>query len=749
MSEATRFIVDFFGRRSTSPVCIVSFANDRSEANKFPPKEIYTRDGDEIEQFVARWDQPGRAIYFCVATIAEGKRRSKENVDEVLCLHSDLDYKGIAQSPAEIDEVVAALAKPASKLVRSGHGLHGYWWFKTASKDRVRVENALRRLAWALAGDPQVCEVARVMRLPGSHNTKFGEWTAVEVVGGKGKLYSLDELEAWLNAIENPLLRRRGKDDTTTAIDPFKRVAREQMRSERIDLDAMWEELEYYGPGGGGNLHDTQVRIGAALLSRGEPADNVVAYLQEQIKQRVPESNEPGWKWDAEVKDIRDQCIAWFAKHPDVLALQEQMPKWVRRDRRIQRLLEDASDEDSGFEGVKLKTEQKQQEEPPVFDALFAEELEARGAPKDLMWIVKDFVLAGALNGLFGDGGVGKDLLLMQLGIAMSCGAKWLGREVRRGKVLYFPVEDDVDELRRRQFNINNHFRIKAADYPGQFKIVPLLGKDTILSVWDSKAGVVKPTLLFESVRRLIAEFKPTLTIVGNRVNIFSVNQNDDAQARQCIGLLNSLCTEFGTAIIMPSHVSLGGAQSGEGTSGSVQWNNGIRLRMYLRRIKGDKDDPEPNPNQRELEVMKSNYSAKGEMVSVVWQDGVFKPDGLNVVPPQPQEGETEEQAKRRRQDDNKLAAEVEFIKMLRDALKMGQRLSAQPKARNNAPTVFSENSSCKHRGKIGRKVLSDAMERLFRKGTIATEQYGPKSNDTHRVVLTSDNVVPFKTQKP
>ena len=60
-----------------------------------------------------------------------------------------------------------------------------------------------------------------------------------------------------------------------------------------------------------------------------------------------------------------------------------------------------------------------------------------------------------------------------------------------------------------------------------------------MLAAFDQKSGLVKPTPLYSAVRKDIKDFKPTLVIVGNRVNIFGVNQNDDAQARQCLQLLS------------------------------------------------------------------------------------------------------------------------------------------------------------------------------------------------------------------
>jgi hypothetical protein len=100
-----------------------------------------------------------------------------------------------------------------------------------------------------------------------------------------------------------------------------------------------------------------------------------------------------------------------------------------------------------------------------------------------------------------------------------------------------------------------------------------MLGRDTVLAKFDSKAGVVRPAPLFTSVCQLVEKFKPALTIVGNRVNIFSVNQNEDSQARQCLNMLNSIIVEYGTTVVMPGHVSAGQLTTGTGSSGSVQWS--------------------------------------------------------------------------------------------------------------------------------------------------------------------------------
>src|SRR5262249_51039085 len=277
-------------------------------------------------------------------------------------------------------------------------------------------------------------------------------------------------------------------------------------------------------------------------------------------------------------------------------------------------------------------------------------------------------------------------------------------------------------ELNRRRAAIADHFSIKTfADFPERLKIVPLVGKDTVLAVFDSRLGVVKPTPLFESVRQEVAAFKPTLIIVGNRVNIFSVDQNNDAQARQCLQLLFGLCTEFvGTTVIMPGHVSLSGMQSGRGDSGTVQWSNGCRARLLLERVtKADDDDSEPDQDARVLKVKKANWGPDKNEIKLCWSRGLFVPDTDTDIEPEKKIWSFGDVAAL-------LNDEEEFLRMLN--LHKGAKLSPWPTAQNNAAKVFAEDSRCKLRGKAGRAKLKSAMERLQTKGIIEVVETGPQS---------------------
>ena len=306
---------------------------------------------------------------------------------------------------------------------------------------------------------------------------------------------------------------------------------------------------------------------------------------------------------------------------------------------------------------------------------------------------------------------------------------------VKQGNVLYFASEDHVKELRRREDRITHYLQSIGQYEPRaqSFKIVPLVGKDTILAKWDSRTGVVAATKLFESVRRMINEFKPDLVIVGNRVNIFAVNQIDDTQALQCLNLLHAITIKFDCSVIMPSHPSLRGISSGEGTSGSVQWENGCRQRVYFSRIieKGEKkgdEEEEPDRNARMLAVKKANWAPDDKSMAVHWDKefGLFVSDDIGVTEagkPQP-----------RQPVDWERIAEDEFLRLL-DQLPPGATVSSAITATNNAVKIFSQARDCRVPKKDRKHLLQEAMERLFKKEIIDAPNDGPPSRKAFKIV--------------
>ena len=73
---------------------VCSMPNARGGSG-FP--HLITEDDAEIAAFVAKWDKPDRALYYCPNTLKPGAtRRCIENIASIDVLHVDIDHKGLA-----------------------------------------------------------------------------------------------------------------------------------------------------------------------------------------------------------------------------------------------------------------------------------------------------------------------------------------------------------------------------------------------------------------------------------------------------------------------------------------------------------------------------------------------------------------------------------------------------------------------------------------------------------------------------
>src|SRR5690606_31010764 len=74
----------------------------------------------------------------------------------------------------------------------------------------------------------------------------------------------------------------------------------------------------------------------------------------------------------------------------------------------------------------------------------------AGSEPPPRRWLVPELMPRGNVTLLYGDGGLGKSTLALQLAVSTALGGHWLGRPVVQGEVLYLSAEDDAPELHRR-----------------------------------------------------------------------------------------------------------------------------------------------------------------------------------------------------------------------------------------------------------------------------------------------------------
>ncbi|HEV7339842.1 MAG TPA: AAA family ATPase [Bosea sp. (in: a-proteobacteria)] len=326
-------------------------------------------------------------------------------------------------------------------------------------------------------------------------------------------------------------------------------------------------------------------------------------------------------------------------------------------------------------------------------------------------WFIEGLIPSRTVTILNGDGGVGKSLLALQIGAAASLGVDTVGLTPARGGVVYMGAEDEADEFHRRLADIVASHDRTLADL-SEFRLVPMADRDALLAI-PNKDGVMQPTQAWLSLRTIVARHTPQLLILDTSADLYGGDEIKRAQVRGFVAMLRSVAMEFDCAVLLLSHPSLTGMQSGSGSSGSTAWNNSVRSRLYLTRPTGEDADS----NSRTLSVMKANYGETGAGLSLRWKDGTFVADvGMDA-------GDVAMVTKHH--DDV-------FMAILAKLNAQGINVSAST-GTTYAPSVFVKHSEAKG---IKKDKLGDAMRRLMDAGRVRIVKEGPPTRQRSRLVV-------------
>jgi RecA-family ATPase len=205
-------------------------------------------------------------------------------------------------------------------------------------------------------------------------------------------------------------------------------------------------------------------------------------------------------------------------------------------------------------------------------------------------WLVPNWAPMARVTGLYGTGGEGKTCLAQQLATASAIGAQWLGLPVRQCNSLLVYCEDDLDEMFRRQDEINRHYGCTFADL-SPMRWLPRLGADNALMTFGTGRALL--TDFFGEVRRIALEYEARLVVIDTLADVFGGNENDRGQARAFAqAALGYLARETGGAMIALAHPSRAGMNSESGESGSTAWVGTFRSQLYLASPKPGEGEP-------------------------------------------------------------------------------------------------------------------------------------------------------------
>jgi RecA-family ATPase len=345
--------------------------------------------------------------------------------------------------------------------------------------------------------------------------------------------------------------------------------------------------------------------------------------------------------------------------------------------------------------------------------------LEGEAVP-ERRWVVPDLIPEDECTLLSGDGGEGKTLLQLQLAVACVLGKPWLGRAVRRCRVLAVFCEDNAREIHIRLAEVLAHYGANFGDVAEELAIVCRKGEENALMEWPEWNGLGVPTPLMRRVEALALDHGAELLILDSLHDLFAGEEIKRTHARQFLNALAGIAGRMHGAVFLSMHPSLTGRNTGTGEAGSTAWRNACRSMLYLTRP----TNALPDSNERVLKTMKANRARNGGAITVRWQDGVFvaseQPTGIMAT------------AARN-------AAETAFLDCLRELTRQGRPTSHSKNAHNYAPTVMLQ---LPRAGGQRRPDLEQAMERLFAARKIKVEQYG-RGSRRNQIVEANDGETP------
>ena len=110
------------------------------------------------------------AVFYGVLPRRERGKGKAEDTLRGSVVWIDLDFRSFGGGEKEARERLFTYTDPPSIVVRSGHGLHGYWLLEKPAEP-ADLSNASRGLAYMIGGD-HAFDAARLLRLPGTTNWK-------------------------------------------------------------------------------------------------------------------------------------------------------------------------------------------------------------------------------------------------------------------------------------------------------------------------------------------------------------------------------------------------------------------------------------------------------------------------------------------------------------------------------------------------------------------------------------------------
>lgn len=315
----------------------------RAIGDGLPVRRVFVSAPSQIVDFIEWFGQKDgdHHVYFGVNK-REREDGTKKSIERVSALYVDIDTVKNGWDTDEFVKLVHAMPgdlRP-SACVRSGGGLHLYWFLKPAATDIRYVEAVNVSLRDIFAGDA-VQNVDRILRLPGSYNHKRKRKCELEWCHDFNR-FDLEHVSRAALAFgkcigdDGSWLKKsvQAKEDARKQrLDPFDGYAAmygDNSRRLEKNIEDMWaKRVRYHAPRGYIGIHEAALITTARyyISNKNYPEETVLRMVMEKIEAvKLRDAPEEHWDMDNERATVLAMYRSW-------------QPKWavIERENRRQR----------------------------------------------------------------------------------------------------------------------------------------------------------------------------------------------------------------------------------------------------------------------------------------------------------------------------------------------------------------------------------------------------------------------------
>lgn len=223
-----------------------------------------------------------------------------------------------------------------------------------------------------------------------------------------------------------------------------------------------------------------------------------------------------------------------------------------------------------------------------------------------------------------GKGGEGKSTLAQHEATCGALGRAYFTPASAPYRSLIWNCEDEHDDVWRRQEAICEHEGVDIASLSENLFLVSRYGCENALMA--KVQGSLVTTSLLDELRQQVNDLRIDQLWLDNAAHLLLADHDNRTEVTQFINALNGLSPGRPLGVVIVGHVS---RADGSEFTGSVAWENAVRMRWYLgSKLPDQADDGDAGTasDVRYLCKRKSNYSAR-DYVRLTMRDGVLVPD--------------------------------------------------------------------------------------------------------------------------